>query len=157
MPYRDSTLTQLLRSSLTGQSCTSVVIAVASDREHGDESKCSLSFGQRMQGMRTNAAVVGATNGGDGAAAMQRELATARRDLAAMEANGYAEHFGKDAMAGEVRLTLSLTLSLTLTPTPTPTSTPNPRWRASRRTRTRSRSGSAAWPRTAQRSPRCRR
>ena len=42
----------------------------------------------RTQGMRTNAAVVGATNGGDGAAAMQRELATARRDLAAMEAHG---------------------------------------------------------------------
>ena len=76
--YRDSTLTQLLRSSLSGQSCTSVVVAVASDREHGDESKCSLSFGQRMQGMRTKAAIVGATDGGDEAAAMQRELATAR-------------------------------------------------------------------------------
>jgi|TARA_B110001469_G_C9558591_1_gene277054 hypothetical protein len=51
---------------------------VASDREHADESKCSLAFGQRMQGMRTHATVVGATNGGDAVAAMQRELATAR-------------------------------------------------------------------------------
>ena len=99
--YRDSTLTQLLRSSLSGQSCTSVVVAVASDREHGDESKCSLSFGQRMQGLRTRA-VVGATDGGVEAAALQRELAVARRDLAAMEANGYGEHFGKDALPGEV-------------------------------------------------------
>jgi kinesin family protein 5 len=31
VPYRDSTLTQLLRSSLAGRACTSVVVTVASD------------------------------------------------------------------------------------------------------------------------------
>ena len=42
VPYRDSTLTQLLRSSLGGRSFTSVVIAVASDADHADETICSL-------------------------------------------------------------------------------------------------------------------
>ena len=41
VPYRDSTLTLLLRSSLEGRSCTSVVINVASEAEHAEES-CRL-------------------------------------------------------------------------------------------------------------------
>lgn len=62
VPYRDSTLTQLLRSSLSGRSCTSVVVAVASDAVHTEESKCSLEFGQRMGAVRTKAAIVVGTD-----------------------------------------------------------------------------------------------
>eukprot|EP01047_Picozoa_sp_COSAG01_P126520 COSAG01_NODE_55673_length_323_cov_1.147321_1_plen_58_part_00 len=46
------------RSSLAGRSRTAVVINVASDAEHVDESICSLSFGQRMAAVKERAAVV---------------------------------------------------------------------------------------------------
>jgi len=51
----------------------------------------------------------------------------ARRDLAAMEANGYAEHFGKDALPGEVTSFKTRTLTLTpCEPEPDPNPDPNP-------------------------------
>jgi hypothetical protein len=46
VPYRDSTLTMLLRSSFGGSSCTSVVITVADEAQHADESLRSLQFGE---------------------------------------------------------------------------------------------------------------
>mmetsp|Transcript_19487 Transcript_19487/g.22417 ORF Transcript_19487/g.22417 Transcript_19487/m.22417 type:complete len:547 (-) Transcript_19487:176-1816(-) len=48
VPYRDSMLTMLLRSSLEGQSSTFVVVNVAADREYSDETLRSLEFGERM-------------------------------------------------------------------------------------------------------------
>jgi hypothetical protein len=44
VPYRESTLTQLLRSSLAGRAALSAVVTVASDAAHTDESKCSLEY-----------------------------------------------------------------------------------------------------------------
>ena len=43
VPYRDSPLTMLLRDSLGGKSCTSVVINVAAEAEHCDESRSLVS------------------------------------------------------------------------------------------------------------------
>ena len=74
VPYRDSTLTQLLRSSLSGHACTSVVIAVASDAAHTEESKCSLEFGRRMGAVRTRAAVVGGTDAAHEAKEVEAEV-----------------------------------------------------------------------------------
>eukprot|EP01050_Picozoa_sp_SAG11_P017970 SAG11_NODE_2651_length_3125_cov_2.178453_3_plen_255_part_00 len=48
VPYRDAPLTMLLRDSLGGKSCTTVVINVAAEAEHREETVCSLRFGQRM-------------------------------------------------------------------------------------------------------------
>ena len=48
VPFRNSTLTMLLRSSLGGRVCTSVVVNVASEQVHSDETNCTLMFGSRM-------------------------------------------------------------------------------------------------------------
>jgi hypothetical protein len=52
VPYRDASLTMLLRDSFGGGSCTSVVINVAGETEHVDETACSLRFGERMSVVR---------------------------------------------------------------------------------------------------------
>ena len=104
VPYRDSTLTQLLRSSLSGASCTSVVIAVAAEAGHTDESKCSLEFGQRLQAVRTKATVVvGSMTANDEEETSRRQLEVAKQQLAEFEASGYGERFGPAAQAGEKR------------------------------------------------------
>eukprot|EP00605_Chrysophyceae_sp_TOSAG23-4_P001683 GSChrysophyteH1.ASY1.ANO1.1849.1 assembled CDS len=54
VPYRDSVLTMLLRDSFGGKSCTSVVINVAGEPEHDEESICSLKFGERMSVVRNS-------------------------------------------------------------------------------------------------------
>ena len=46
--YRDSTLTQLLRSGLMGHTRTALVVNVASEAEHADETICSLEMGKLM-------------------------------------------------------------------------------------------------------------
>lgn len=53
VPFRDSMLTMLLRSSLEGRATTSVVINAATEPEHYDETVCSLEFGERMAGVKT--------------------------------------------------------------------------------------------------------
>ena len=54
IPYRDASLTMLLRDSFGGGSCTSVVICVADEKEHVDETVCSLRFGERMSAVRNS-------------------------------------------------------------------------------------------------------
>ena len=97
VPYRDSTLTQLLRGSLGGKSRTSVVIAVASDAEHVDETVCSIEFGRRMQVVRNNTAVVVGQDAAAEARSVQMLLFEARAELARLEADGHGERFGESA------------------------------------------------------------
>jgi Kinesin motor domain len=47
VPYRDSTLTQLLAPALGGNCLTTVLVNCASDAAHIDETLCSLRFGER--------------------------------------------------------------------------------------------------------------
>uniref|UniRef100_A0A7S2CM31 Kinesin motor domain-containing protein n=1 Tax=Haptolina brevifila TaxID=156173 RepID=A0A7S2CM31_9EUKA len=103
VPYRESTLTQLLRSSLSGKACLSAVVTVASDAAYVEESKCSLEYGQRMGAVRTRASVVQSTSAESELQLVHRKLSKARPELAEMEANGYAEKFGKAAIPGEVQ------------------------------------------------------
>ena len=56
--YRDSTLTMLLRDSFGGNSCTSVVINVACEAEHAEETVCTLRFGERMAVVRNTPTIV---------------------------------------------------------------------------------------------------
>jgi len=46
--FRESTLTQLLRSTFSGRSCTAVVVNVASEAAFLDETLCALQFGERL-------------------------------------------------------------------------------------------------------------
>lgn len=68
LPYRDSTLTMLLRSSFESDckaGCfTCVVINVASEPEHAEETACSLQFGERMTAVRNVATLVAGTDVG---------------------------------------------------------------------------------------------
>ena len=52
VPYRDAALTMLLRDAFGGGSVTSVVINVAGEPPHLDETACSLRFGERMCSVR---------------------------------------------------------------------------------------------------------
>jgi hypothetical protein len=45
VPFRDSTLTMLLRNSLGGSHRTSVVVNMAPEVQHEDETCCALRFG----------------------------------------------------------------------------------------------------------------
>ena len=97
VPYRDSTLTQLLRSSLGGKSCTSVVVALASEAENADETVCSVEFARRMAVVRTQATVI---SGQDAAAEAQlaaQRLDAARVEMERLEAQGFGERFGEAA------------------------------------------------------------
>ena len=97
VPYRDSTLTQLLRSSLGGKSCTSVVVALASEAEHAEETVCSVEFARRMAVVRTQATVI---SGQDAAAEAQlaaQRLSAARVEMERLEALGFGERFGEAA------------------------------------------------------------
>ena len=51
IPYRDSILTMLLKSSLEGRAFTSVIINISSDAQHAKETISSLRFGESMTGM----------------------------------------------------------------------------------------------------------
>ncbi len=102
VPYRDSTLTTLLRGSLGGRSCTAVVLAVASDPEHADESVCSIEFGRRMAVVRNRLTAVVGTDAAAEAALVAGQLAAARSELARLEAEGHGARFGDDADAPSI-------------------------------------------------------
>ena len=101
VPFRDSTLTMLLRASLTGSARVAVVVQVAPDREHADESACSLEFGARMGALRAAATVAVGRDASDDLRRTRGALVAARTALEQMEADGLGETFG--ATVSEVR------------------------------------------------------
>ena len=103
VPYRDATLTMLLRDSFGGKSCTSVVINVAGEFSHAEESLCSLRFGERMSVVRNAPTVVVDGDAGDNAQHLRGALKRAREELAAMAAEGHAGGFVKGAPKSEVK------------------------------------------------------
>ena len=77
VPYRDSTLTQLLRSGLMGHTRTALVVNVASEAEHADETICSLGYNGAMAHalmQRAEDGPSGAASGPYSAARFQVEL-----------------------------------------------------------------------------------
>eukprot|EP00931_Biecheleriopsis_adriatica_P087097 TRINITY_DN61616_c0_g1_i1.p1 TRINITY_DN61616_c0_g1~~TRINITY_DN61616_c0_g1_i1.p1 ORF type:complete len:460 (-),score=73.36 TRINITY_DN61616_c0_g1_i1:2-1231(-) len=106
VPFRDSMLTMLLRSSLDGRATTSVVINVASEPEHYDESLCSLEFGERMAGVKTvSTKVIGQRVLDDVEVnSLTEELKTLRAEISEMEtADLDIGDFHKDAVPSEVK------------------------------------------------------
>lgn len=106
VPYRDAPLTMLLRDSFGGKSCTSVVINVASEPEHAEETICSLRFGERMAVVR-NAPTVVVNSAADTARSVQaarRALTSARAELARLEADGQGSGFAAGCAAHEKKM-----------------------------------------------------
>jgi hypothetical protein len=117
VPYRDASLTMLLRDSFGGGSCTSVVINVAGETTHVDETACSLRFGERMSVVRNEPTrVLGDANarssrvgspGGTkvgtlGVADLKRRLAVANGELNALELRGDGGGFVKGGPVTEI-------------------------------------------------------
>lgn len=95
--YRDSVLTMLLRDSFAGPSCTGFVICVASEKEHADETLCSLRFGEQLSGVQTSSVAAQAVDVGAQRAQLASELEAARARLAAFAAAGQAGGISADA------------------------------------------------------------
>ncbi|KAK7247701.1 microtubule motor protein [Aureococcus anophagefferens] len=74
-----------------------VVVCVAPDADHGDESVCSLDFGARMATVRTAAAPVAAgADAGDELADARRRLGAEAARLAELERGGFGEWWSPD-------------------------------------------------------------
>ena len=109
VPYRDASLTMLLRDSFGGGSCTSVVISVAGETEHVDETACSLRFGERMSVVRNEPTRVlgdadarSSRDPGGVAAELKRRLTVARGELDALELCGDGGGFVKGGPVTEI-------------------------------------------------------
>ena len=101
--YRDSALTMLLRASLGGASCTSVLINVSGEAAHAEETSCSLRFGEKLACVQTSAAVAAPTDVLAQRRQVGAELAAARAKLAELERAGQGEHILPDALPSEKR------------------------------------------------------
>ena len=99
--YRDAALTMLLRASFDGPSYTSVVINVSSLREHGEETTCSLRFGEQLASVQTSASVAQATDVGAQRRRVDAELHAARARLAELEKAGQGDFILPSALPSE--------------------------------------------------------
>lgn len=109
IPYRDSTLTMLLRKSLDDtMASTTFVINVAPD--HTEETICSLNFGQNLSKVkqrqesneRANEWISEETE--NELETLLGQLQVAKAKLAQAEARGQGEQFDPSAPEGEVQL-----------------------------------------------------
>ena len=105
VPYRDSTLTMLLKSSFGGKSCTSVVINVAGDESHVEESLCSLRFGSRMTHVQNNSTiVVGEDTGGwKSSENIEEAIHNIKLTLESMKDRGLGPKFSRTANSSEMK------------------------------------------------------
>ena len=99
--YRDSVLIMLLRESFAGPSCTSFVICVAGEREHAEETVCSLRFGEMLAGVQTSAVASAAVDVAAQRAAVGAELIAARARLQGLERAGQGDRVSADAPPSE--------------------------------------------------------
>ena len=106
VPFRDSMLTMLLRSSLEGRSSTAVVVNVAADQEYCDETLRSLEFGERMAVVKTGQIKVVGQRCLDKneAGALREELRALRDEIARMKRDDLdLGLFHHEAVQSEVR------------------------------------------------------
>ena len=102
VPYRDSTLTMLLRSSFGGRSRTAVVVNVAEDAIHYEETLCSLQFGKRLAQVKNRATkVVGEHVAGE-KASLGANLKAAEAKLKGLASQGHGERFGYTASPAQI-------------------------------------------------------
>jgi len=106
VPFRDSTLTMLLRSSLGGKCVTSVIVSVSPEAEHEDESDCTLRFGQRMTGVANSGVVNKTIDVNKERAIIEMQLKQCKRELKAMADRGEKGSTGKSSNIAANKLIL---------------------------------------------------
>ena len=89
--------------SFGGRAYTSVVINIACEPQHLDESCCSLEFGKRLAGVRNRAMVVVGTDQGDERAGLEAAARGLRMELRGLEAGGHGGGMVKGAPKSEVK------------------------------------------------------
>jgi hypothetical protein len=95
VPYRDSTLTMLLRDSFGGKASATVVVCVAGAGDHDEETTRSLQFGDRLGGVRSTEAAVQGPRSAAGTGTyrgdkeeLEARLGVMRGELAGLDAGG---------------------------------------------------------------------
>jgi len=104
VPWRDSTLTMLLKSAFDGHSCTAVVINVSDSARHIKETVSSLRFGERMVSVRPSVLANQSQSVAQQRAvesSLRDELAKKREQLRHLEAAGKGGAFGSGAVESE--------------------------------------------------------
>jgi len=89
VPFRSSTLTNVLKDSLGGTSRTVLLACVWGERRHLEETVSTLNLAQRMTKVRTRAPAAGAgvlVDDGARAARLEREVRALRQELAMHDA-----------------------------------------------------------------------
>ena len=112
VPYRDSTLTMLLRKSLDGAMASTVfVINIAPDTDHIEESICSLNFAQNLTKVKQRQEITSGIELPSSCSENENELESllhqlqeAKTKLAQAEVRGQGEQFDPTAPDGEVQL-----------------------------------------------------
>lgn len=93
VPYRDSTLTMLLKPLFGGSSFTSVIVNVSSDAAHKEESIAALRFGQRMTLIKNAATVVQGQSVEEEKQGLLRELTSVQNQIRELADKGQSGHF----------------------------------------------------------------
>jgi len=94
-PYRDTTLTMLLRSSFSGRFCTAVVVNVSSEAEYVDETLCALQFGARLAVVSTSATVVRGSDAAEEQADLETRRAHIHAEILRLQQCGHGGRFGE--------------------------------------------------------------
>ena len=103
VPYRESTLTMLLRDSLAGRAVMRAVICVSSGVYHAEESLCSLRYGSRLALVKSAPARPQASNAESDASVLRGALNKLRAEMEDLEARGQGGRFGDVGVPSERR------------------------------------------------------
>ena len=101
VPYRKSLLTVLLKDSLSGRSVMGVVICVASEPSHVEETICSLRYGARLARVKSSPVAAVESNTEEEEAFMKESLLVAQAELLDLKARGLGGRFGAGAVSSE--------------------------------------------------------
>ena len=96
VPWRDSVLTQLLRTSFAGQSATHTSVVVNVSPEHRDETLCTLRFGETVSCVSNKATVVVGRNASNEMDLLKQSIQNLQRKKKEMEKNGQGCGFVKN-------------------------------------------------------------
>ena len=106
IPFRDSILTMLLRSSLEGRAKLCVCINLSSEAAHAEESICSSRFGARLSSVKNLVGESARARSFD-ASKEFRDITRRKEEISAtlvlMESRGEGERFGEEFSQSEIR------------------------------------------------------
>ena len=103
VPYRESTLTMLLRDSLAGRAAMRAVVCVSSGVYHAEESLCSLRYGGRLARVKSAPTRALASNAEGDASALRASLECLKAEMEDLEARGQGGCFGDVGVPSERR------------------------------------------------------